>query len=192
MSGDFYVSGTCSGSSSCNSDIAEKWVSEKALEHIHCGEDKFDYLNKELTDEEKIGYQYACVLDSDFELEFESGDAICFKRAMDSVTVIDYCEKAYDKKALSTINYNATINFGPEYYPYPVSLAGNIPIKVICDDPIEVGDSLVASDIPGYAMRIDVSDVSTFQEFQDKNDAVFAKALEPCSSGRKIIRGWKK
>ncbi len=190
MAGDFYVSGTCMGSSSCDQDIAEKWVSEKALEHIHCGEDRFDYLDEEIDEEMKKGYQYKCVLDSDFESEFENGDVVCFKRAMDSVTVIDFCEKAYDKKALSTVSYNATIKFGPDYYPYPVSLAGNVPMKVICDNPIEVGDPLVTSDIPGYAMKLDISDVTTFQEFQDRNDAVFAKALEPCDSGRKIIRAW--
>jgi len=191
MAGNLYVSGTCSGSNSCNDDIAEKWVSEKALEHIHCGEDRFNYLNKEITDEEKESYQYSCILDPDFKLEFEGGDVVCFERAMGSVTVIKYCEKAYDKTVLSTINYEATMIIGAEYYPYPVSLTGNIPVKVICDNPIEIGDSLVASDVPGYAIKLDISNVASFQGLQDKNDAKFAKALESCNSGRKIIRAWK-
>ena len=83
------------------------------------------------------------------------------------------------------------MTIGPEYYPYPVALVGNIPMKVICDNPIEPGDSLVSSNIPGYAMKLDISDVTNFQEMQDKYDAKFAKALESCDSGRKIIRAWK-
>ncbi len=191
MSGNFHVTGACTGpSGSCDADIAEKWVSEKALKHIHCGEDRFNYTNKTIRDEEKDSWEYKCIFDQDFELEFEQGDVVCFDRAMDSVTVIKYCEKSYDKTALSTLSYNATMIIGAEYYPYPVSLAGNIPVKVICNNPIEVGDTLVTSNEQGYAMKLDISDVTTFKQFQERNDAVFAKALEPCDSGRKTIRAW--
>ncbi len=190
MSGNFYVTGTCSGGSTCNEDIAEKWVSEKALKHIHCGEDRFNYTNETILDDMKDNFQYTCILDQNFELEFEQGDVVCFDRAIGSVTVIKYCEKSYDKTALSTLSYNATMTIGAAYYPYPVSLAGNIPVKVICDNPIEVGDPLVTSNKPGYAMKLDISDVTTFKEFQERNNAIFAKALEPCESGKKLIRAW--
>ena len=82
------------------------------------------------------------------------------------------------------------MTIGADYYPYPVALAGNIPVKVICNNPIEVGDSLVSSNEEGHAMKLDISDVTTFKQFQERNDAVFAKALEPCDSGRKTIRAW--
>ena len=124
--------------------------------------------------------------------EFEEGDVVCFERTMGSTSIIKSCERAYDKTALSTISHNATITIGPQFYPYPVSLAGNVPMKVICDNPIKLGDSLVTSDISGYAMKLDISDVTTFEEMQDRNDAVFAKALEPCNSGRNLIRAWIK
>ncbi|TKJ17495.1 hypothetical protein CEE44_03090 [Candidatus Woesearchaeota archaeon B3_Woes] len=191
MSGNLYVSGVCSGGDSCNQDIAEKWASEKALKHIHCGEDRFDYTNEIIPDDMKEdNHQYKCILDSSFELEFEQGDVICFDKAIDSVTVIRYCDKSYDKTALSTLSYHATMTIGADYYPYPIALTGNIPVKVICDNPIEVGDPLVTSNKQGYAMKLDISDITTFKEFQERNNAIFAKALEPCDSGKKLIRAW--
>lgn len=189
--GQLRVTRSCSGDASCNEDIAEYWTSKEALKNTYCGEDRFNYLNESLPEEIKSTSDFDCILDPNFKLEFEDGDVVCYDGSLKSGwTVIKFCDKSYDKKALSALSYNANFKLGARYYPYPVGLAGNIPVKVICDKSIEVGDPLVSSSVPGYAMKLDVSNVKTFKEMQDRNDAVFAKALEPCTSGRKTIRAW--
>ena len=190
--GNLRVYGSCTG---C--DIAEKMSTRTAFNEIVCDEDKFnsytseklrEFLNND-PEEYEIYLRQFCSVPEEF-IEFESGDVVCIDDGDVEKNFIRPCNGAYDKAAISVVNYDATQIIGRPDYPYPVSLAGNVPVKVICDKPIEIGDSLVSADRPGYAMKIDISDVDSFQEFQNRNDAVFAKAMTSCESGEAIIRAW--
>ncbi len=172
--GNLDLSGSCTDGgvlgSTCGNDIAERWHSVESLKHTIC-----EGMNR-------------CRLDDDFESEFENGDVVCAESGLRNI--IRPCNGAYDPMAVSVLSYNATITIGQLYNPYPISLAGNVAVKVICDKPIKQGDSLVSAEQSGWAMKLDVSDVTSFEELQRRNNAVFAKALEDCESGRKVIRAW--
>ena len=142
-------------------------------------------------DEIKIPDKVECSLDSSFKLEFESGDVVCIDET--DPQHIKFCDKAYDTKVLSVVNYGATQILG-QRAPYPVSLAGNIPIKVVCNTPIEIGDILVSSRHEGYAQSFKTwqpsATWSDMQKVWTHTGSPFAKALENCDSGNKTIRGW--
>lgn len=178
---DIYAAGTCydgtSGSCSLN-DIAEYVASRYSMENYDC-------------DMVKLGEGHWTTENCDWrdgaEPEFEIGDVVCLDPEFPKM--ITLCDEAYDHNILSVVNYNATMLFGTgKGRAYPLSLAGNIPVNVICDDPIIAGDLLVTADEPGYAMKLDLDDESL--TIRQVTGTVFAKATENCGSGRKTIRAW--
>lgn len=118
--------------------------------------------------------------------EFESGDVVC---ASGDLKTIEYCERAYDTSVLSVVNFEAVQFIGADA-PYPVSLAGIVPVKVECGTPIKVGDLLVSSDRPGYAQSAKAERPENTQETWDMLGSSFAKALEPCDGGEAVIKAW--
>ncbi|MFH1523065.1 MAG: hypothetical protein ABIE43_04595 [Patescibacteria group bacterium] len=155
-------------------DIAEEWQSEKSLAVWKC--------------KEGIDSPGECSLPSDFKKEFFNGDVVCAKEG--ATNILKKCEEPYDKTAIASISEDPTVVLGGAG-PYNVALAGNIPVKVICDNPIEVGDLLVYSGIENYAMKLAVDPNDSVLDYHNKSQGVFAKALEACESGRKTIRAWK-
>lgn len=138
-----------------------------------------------------------CYLDSNFNLEFESGDVVCIDK--EDPNHIKFCDKQYDTSVVGAINYNPTLIIG-QRAPYPLSLVGNVPVKVICDTPIEIGDLLVSSNTKGYAQsfkswiptkptNLDES-WNILKKVWENQGSPFAKALEICNSGNKTIRAW--
>ncbi len=84
--------------------------------------------------------------------------------------------------------------------PYPLSLTGNVPIKVVCSTPIEIGDLLVSSNTKGYAQsyktwiptkptNLDEA-WNILKKVWENQGSPFAKSLESCDSGNKTIRAW--
>lgn len=132
-----------------------------------------------------------CNLDSNFNLEFESGDVVCIDET--DPQHIKFCDKAYDTKVVSVVNYQATQIIG-QRAPYPISIGGNIPVKVICNTPIQIGDLLVSSNVQGYAQSFKTwqptATWSDMRKVWEHTGSPFAKALENCDSGSKIIRAW--
>ncbi|MCP6718533.1 MAG: hypothetical protein KJI70_03305 [Patescibacteria group bacterium] len=131
-----------------------------------------------------------------FTYEYETGDVVCIDvehsgkpEEYDLVKFITDCDSSYDKRVLSSINYDSTLTL--RGFLYPVTMTRNIPVKVICDTPIEVGDPLVTSNVPGYAMSAYVDEPDNFRESFDMQSAVFVKALDSCDNGTATIRAWK-
>jgi len=128
-----------------------------------------------------------CSLNPNFELEFESGDVVCIDKT--DPNHIKFCDKQYDTSVVGVINYNPTMIIG-QRSPYPLSLSGNVPVKVICNTPIEIGDLLVSSSHKGYAQSIKTVTPTTLNQVWNKIGSPFAKSLESCNSGNKTIRAW--
>ena len=168
--GNVVISGTCTSEGvDCAQDIAEVMHSTESASNTKCVPE--DEINDEICTEED-DYAYGgktktciskenldtlhssggviCTLDLEFDLEFESGDVICADP--DNPLRIKFCDGAYDKTVLSVVNYEATQIIG-QRAPYPVSLAGVVPVKVKCDDAIKPGDALVSADTDGYAQK---------------------------------------
>jgi len=176
-----YVNGAlayCSATDAC--DIAERMHSLASKKAVICN----------ITNISKENKNENCYLSNNFKLEFENGDVVCAVSLNGKEILIGKCNKAYDKRVLGVISYSASGVLGPRYKPYPVSIGGNVAVKVICDEPIEVGDSLVYSGIENYAMKLSIEESDTLKDFEEKQKGVFAKALESCSSGKAIIRAW--
>ena len=174
FSGDVTVSGVCDGSSTCNDDITEYVHSKASSENYKC----------EKTGDNGEGPE-ECKYANGFKPEFESGDVVCLDP--ENPKFIKRCDSAYDNHVLSVINYDATFSVG-QGKPYPMSLSGNVPVKVICDIPIKPGDMLVTADKAGYAMKFDSDDENL--TLKQSTGTIFAKATENCDSGEKIIRAW--
>jgi hypothetical protein len=181
FTGNVVISGTCtSEGSDCAVDIAERWISQSAKEYMRCGDDV----------ENSTKARQRCILNESFELEFKDGDVVCIDPSGNGMNILKACGGEFDKDVVSVVSYNATTIFGPEVYPYPVALAGNVPVNVICDKPIRRGDLLVTSAEKGYAMKLDVDDPSI--TWKHSLGTVFAKAISECDGTEKYtqIRGW--
>ena len=171
------IEGTCtSEGADCKADIAELMHSKKSADTTICiSRDK----------------EIRCSLRNNFTYEFESGDVVCIDET--DPQHIKFCDKAYDTSVLSVVNYEATQIIG-QRAPYPVAIAGNIPVKVICDTPIQIGDLLVTSNIEGYAQSFKAwqptATLDDMKKVWEHTGSPFAKALEPCNSGTAVIRAW--
>jgi len=121
--------------------------------------------------------------------EFESGDVVCVD--LNNPKQIKFCDGEYDTNVLSVVNYGATQFIGDPSAPYPVSLKGIVPVKVDCSTPIKAGDMLVTAEKPGYAQSIKTETPQNLEEMWSMLVGTqFAKALEPCDSGKAIIKTW--
>ena len=138
-----------------------------------------------------------CSLNPNFNLEFESGDVVCIDETDPSH--IKFCDKQYNTLVVGVINYDATMIIN-QRAPYPLSLTGNVPIKVVCSTPIEIGDLLVSSNTKGYAQsyktwiptkptNLDEA-WNILKKVWENQGSPFAKSLESCDSGNKTIRAW--
>jgi len=168
------VYGWCNGPNSCFDDIAEDVHSKNSSENWFCYESN--------SSEEQL--EGKCKFINNFESEFESGDVVCLDK--NNPTFIQFCDSDFDNTVLSVINYNSTLILANNA-PYPMSLAGNVPVKVICDDPISPGDMLVTASEPGYAKKLNMNNELTIKQV---TGTIFAKATEGCSEGRAVIRAW--
>ncbi|MBD3299621.1 MAG: hypothetical protein GF341_13275 [candidate division Zixibacteria bacterium] len=63
---------------------------------------------------------------------------------------------------------------------YPVALTGRVYVMVDASNgPIQVGDLLTTSDVPGHAMRV--------ADYERAQGAIIGKAMEPLNSGRGLV-----
>ncbi len=152
---------------------------------IQCHNDTATYSENEFR---TIPKKVDCNLNQNFNLEFESGDVVCSDTDSQK---IKFCDSAYDTSVIGVVNYEATMILN-QRAPYPVTLAGNIPVKVKCDIPINIGDLLVSSNTQGYAQSIKTITPTSLAQVWNKMGSPFAKALESCSSGTKTIRALMK
>lgn len=152
-------------------DIVELWHSAESLEQIECDE------NSKWGDPAQ-----SCRLPEDFKPEFHDGDVVCALEGKKNTLIA--CNEKYDKSAIGVISENPTVVLGGAG-PYKVSLLGNVPVNVICNVPIEVGDLLVYSGINNYAMKFQADKKMSYEKYFELRHGVFAKALESCDDGIK-------
>jgi len=124
-----------------------------------------------------------CAEDFDVTEETEPGEVM----VLTETDLLQPCTKAYDKKVVGVIsgagNYKPGIvldkqNTGANRKP--IAMMGKVYCKVDADiSPIETGDMLTTSNIPGYAMKA----IDPFKAF----GAVIGKALASLSEGKGLI-----
>jgi hypothetical protein len=68
----------------------------------------------------------------------------------------------------------------------PIALKGRVPVKVSCDDPIRVGDPLVADAKQGYARKLNL----TTADWRQATGTIIGKAIESCPTGENTILAW--
>jgi len=146
--GDVRVNGNLHVTGGFYNDIAELWHSSESFENTVC---ELVEVTKTYGEENVTESVVECSRDSD--LEFESGDVVCTDTENEGR--IKYCDGDYDVTVMSVVNYDATqIIGGAGGEPYPISLAGNVPVKVDCDEAaIKIGDALVTDDKAGFARK---------------------------------------
>jgi len=149
---------------------------------IICHNDTATYTEDEFR---TIPKRVDCNLNQNFVKEFESGDVVCTDTDPQK---IKFCDSAYDTSVIGVVNYEATMILN-QRAPYPVTLAGNIPVKVKCDTAINIGDLLVSSSTAGVSQSVKTVTPTTLAQVWNKLGSPFAKALESCSSGTDTIRG---
>ena len=95
---------------------------------------------------------------------------------------------------ISNENQAALVIGVPGKNKKPLALAGQVKCKVTTENgPINIGDMLTTSSLPGYAMKatfLDINKAKSFEELKNilaenlrRRMAIFAKALEPLAKG---------
>ena len=129
------------------------------------------------------------------------GDVVCLKQNGKA----GHCDKEFDTKILGVIstapaiiiegdnivlgkgNYsNSAVSDGK----MPIALKGRVPVNVICNTPIQQGDLLVSSNKKGFAMKKNLEGFSIEERLEKIDGTTLGKALEPCSSGKRMILAW--
>jgi hypothetical protein len=90
--------------------------------------------------------------------------------------------QAYDRRVAGIVsganNLGAGVRLGGDIFDHDVALAGRVYCNVVAgDDPIQPGDLLTTSRVPGYAMK--VTDAPASQ------GAILGKAMEPLAAGQR-------
>jgi len=159
-------------------DIAEMTASKYSTHNYDCQKDMID-------DTKYLAIN--CRWKEGAKPEFDDGHVVCLDPK--NPQMIQSCNGAYDNSVLSVVSEHPTMVMGNgPGRAYPLSLAGNIPVKVKCDKPIAPGDLLVTAKQPGYAMKLDLDDRNL--GIKEVTGTVFAKATENCERGEAVIRAW--
>jgi len=90
--------------------------------------------------------------------------------------------RAYDKRVAGIVaganSLGSGVRLGGDGFDHDVALAGRVYCNAVAsDDPIEPGDMLTTSDLPGYAMKADDASRS--------RGAILGKAMEPLAAGER-------
>ena len=145
----------------------------------------------------------------------EGTDVVCVD--VNNPIKVTYCNGAYDTAVvgiISSMNASLIANIGcgghntiPMYDENnlligyeddptacntfrPIALKGNVPVKVDCSTPINIGDLLVTASEEGYAQSINSFTPTSWQQVWSHLGSPFAKALESCDEGTGTIRAW--
>ncbi len=130
------------------------------------------------------------------EYPLEAGDVVCVNENGKAA----YCDREADTGVLGVISTSPAVVLKGDhialgwnsYSPIeaPIALKGRVPVKVMCNAPINYGDLLVSSHKKGYAVKRDLDKLNLIERVEKMEGITLGKALEKCEEGERKIMVW--